>query len=234
MRVMIGFDPAEEEAAAVAWTSFRDVSIRNTVEFLRQDDLRARGLYTRVEDARGQRYDLTSRSTCSTEFSNSRFLAPILELTRWVLFTDCDVLFLEDPARMLNEIEPGKAVYVVKRQHAGTEPSKMMGMAQTQYPRKNWSSVMLFDCSHPANRRLSLWDVNNRPGRDLHAFYWLHDSEIGDLDRRWNQLIGVDENIRTDRGILHFSLGGPWFENWEPQPHDDLWLDAAKRLGVRS
>ena len=90
---------------------------------------------------------------------------------------------------------------------------------------------MLFNCDHPANRRLSLRDINDRPGRDLHAFYHLHDDEIGDLDPRWNWLVGVTgpQHYGADTlGIAHFTLGGPFTPGWAGGPHDDLWLEAAR------
>jgi hypothetical protein len=121
--------------------------------------------------------------------------------------------------------DPDKAVMVVKHNHYGSG-LKMAGMQQTAYQRKNWSSVMLFNCEHPANKRLSLRDVNERPGRDLHAFYWLHDSEIGDLPEQYNWLVGVQEKPESPK-IAHYTLGGPWLKGWEPAAHDDLWIEAA-------
>ena len=82
---------------------------------------------------------------------------------------------------------------------------------------------MLFNCDHPANQRLSLWDVNHRPGRDLHQFYWLDDDKIGNLQRKWNQLVGVQPEIRAE-GIVHLTLGGPWFDGWTGGPWDEMWL----------
>ena len=68
-------------------------------------------------------------------------------------------------------------------------------------------------------------DVNERPGRDLHAFYWLHDDEIGEIPMEWNWLVGVQPEP-LNPCIAHFTLGGPWIEGREPQRHDDLWLEA--------
>jgi hypothetical protein len=231
LSVYLGYDPAEHEAALVCAASLRRVT-NGEIEpvFLNQDRLRAAGLYTRAEDWRGQKYDFASQSTMSTQFSNSRFLTPILAQSGWALFVDCDMVFYEDPRLMLNETWDNCPLYCVQHQHIGDEPSKMMGMAQTQYSRKNQSSVMLFDCDHPDNRRLSLWDVNHRPGRDLHQFYWLDDDKIGTLHRRWNQLVGVQPEIKPE-GIVHWTLGGPWFDEWPGGPCDDLWL-AERAKGV--
>ena len=104
----------------------------------------------------------------------------------------------------------------------------MGSQIQVGYTRKNWSSVALFNCDHPANRRLSLRDVNERPGRDLHNFVWLNDIEIGDLDARWNHLVGVTSDPLPEGGILHYTLGGPWIKDWGGGHHDDIWKAAAE------
>lgn len=239
MKVYIGYDAAEQPAVELALSTLDAVS-GGCCEavMLVQTDLRARGLYTRPEETRdGQRFDVRSQAPCSTAFSLTRFLVPIVHLSGYALFTDCDMVFREDPRELLaraKALQPGKAVWVVKHNHAGNEGTKMCGLAQTQYPRKNWSSVVLWNCDHPANRRLTLDDVNHRPGSWLHQFGWLEDDEIGELDPRWNQLIGVqpDKSIRPDEGILHYTLGGPWFKDWQPKPFDDLWLRLAEDHGV--
>lgn len=228
MKVFIGYDSNEHEAATVAAKSLRDVT-RGQIEpeFLVLPKLVDQGLITRLGDERGQRYDLVSNAPMSTQFAISRFLTPIICQQGYALFCDCDVVFLRDPRVMLNDVHARHAVSVVKHNHAGDEPGKMMGLAQTKYPRKNWSSVMLFNCDHAANRRLSLRDVNERPGRDLHALYWLNDDEIGALDGRWNWLVDVEPRP-TGVGIAHLTLGGPWFENWGGGSFDDEWRNARQ------
>ena len=227
MKVYIGSDPRELAAVEVAVKTLRKLS-GIEAELLNADRLRDAGLLYRVSDTRGgQAFDFVSAAPMSTEFAISRFLTPILCQSRWALFTDCDVVFLLDPREMLAEIEPGKAVYVVKHDHRPKERFKMVNQAQTSYPRKNWSSVMLFDCQHPANKRLSLHDINSRPGRDLHAFYWLHDDEIGSLDPAWNWLVNV-QDMPANLGIAHFTLGGPFNSGWQPAEHDDIWLKASE------
>lgn len=222
MRIFIGYDPAEDAAYNAAVKSLHRVSDL-APEPLCEERLRASGLYTRTVDKRGQMYDLPSNAPCSTEFATSRFLTPLLCQTGWALFVDCDVIFMADPLTI--ELDNSKAVMVVKHNHQG-QGTKMGGMVQTNYSRKNWSSVMLFNCDHPANKRLSLRDVNERPGRDLHAFYWLHDDEIGELPPVWNWLVNVQEKPDNPR-IAHFTLGGPWIDGWKPAPHDNLWNEFA-------
>lgn len=232
MKVYIGYDEREAEAARVAAKTLREVTNGEIEpEFLRADKLAAHGLLTRVSDHRGgQDYDLVSNAPKSTRFAVSRFMTPLLCQSGWALFLDCDMVFLRDPREMLAEAQDQaypSAVYVVKHDHQPKEKWKMVNQVQTSYHRKNWSSVMLFNCDHPANQRLTIADVNLRPGRDLHAFYWLHDQEIGRLDPAWNWLVNVQDRPEN-LGIAHFTLGGPFNEGWKPAEHDEIWLEAAK------
>jgi lipopolysaccharide biosynthesis glycosyltransferase len=224
VRIYIGYDKAEHEAYRVAVKTLADYTTIKP-EPLDAERLQASGLLNRAVDHRGQMYDFVSGAPCSTDFAASRFLVPILCQSGWALFTDCDVVFMADPAELLAIADPDNAVMVVKHSHFG-HGTKMGGMVQTHYHRKNWSSVMLFNCDHPANRRLSLRDVNERPGRDLHAFYWLHDSEIGELPEEWNWLVNVTEKPLRPK-IAHMTNGGPWIDGWTPAKHDEVWLAHA-------
>lgn len=228
MKVFIGWDDREPIACHVASASLYNTSELEN-EWLRIDRLRDVGLLNRLVDKRGQGYDLISNAPVSTDFAISRFLTPILCQSGWALFTDCDVLFMRDVHELLDIADRRYAVMCVKHQHIPTETTKMDNQAQTFYARKNWSSVMLFNCDHPTNRRLTLHDVNTRKGLDLHQLYWCDDDEIGALPPEWNWLVNVQDKP-ANPAIAHYTLGGPWFHDWQPRPHDDLWLDAASRV----
>jgi hypothetical protein len=232
MRVFIGYDEREHEAYRLARFSLLCRSPNVVVEKLDTVRLQTAGLYTRPMSAdreTGQLFDKISEAPMSTMFAISRFFVPLMQHSGWALFADCDVVFLDDVRKMLCESQDGKAVYVVKHRYDPKTNFKMDGQVQTAYPRKNWSSVMLVDCSHPAHRRLTLRDLNHLPGRDLHNFSWLRDDEIGELDPRWNWLVG--EQPRPEKvGIAHFTLGGPWFKGWAPREHDDIWLAEKRRF----
>jgi lipopolysaccharide biosynthesis glycosyltransferase len=229
LRVFIGYDGRETEAYRVAESSLRrHASVPVDVTPLNAETLAAYGLLRRPQDRRGYTYDIHSNAPQSTEFAISRFLVPHLAQTGWALFVDADVVFLADVADLFDQADPDKAVMVVKHQQPESGGTKMDGQAQLAYRRKNWSSVCLWNVNHPANRRLSLQDVNERPGRDLHAFYWLHDDEIGNLSCDWNWLVGVQEKPLFPK-IAHFTLGTP---NLAPDladcQHAEIWWEASR------
>lgn len=222
MRVYIGYDAREEDAYRVAVRSLAKVSPSAIVTPLIADRLAACGLLRRMQDRRGLVYDLASNAPQSTDFAISRFLVPHLAQTGWALFTDCDMVFLADIAELFALADPRYAVMVVKHGELTGTGTKMDGQAQIPYPRKNWSSVCVFNADHPANRRLSVQDVNERPGRDLHAFYWLADSEIGALPPEWNHLVGIDPSERAAK-ILHYTCGVPSMPGLESSELAHVW-----------
>jgi hypothetical protein len=232
MKVYIGYDSSEPAAYKVAELSLRRRTSNIEVTALRDDRLMSSGLLHRPVDARGRRYDIISNANASTEFANSRFLVPIMAQNGWALFTDCDVVFLGNVKELMQHADPAYAVQVVKHDQRVVEELKMDGQFQTAYARKNWSSVVLWNCDHPANQRLSLTDVNSRRGIELHQFYWLNDAEIGELPPEWNWLVGVEPKP-ADVKIAHFTLGGPFTKGWPGgKEHDQLWLDEASACGV--
>lgn len=227
MNVYIGYDGREHEAYRVAEKSLLAVSPGAQVQPLDADRLAAYGLLRRPQDRRGGIYDIVSNAPQATDFAVSRFLVPHLCQKGWALFVDCDVVFLRPIEELFALADSRYAVMVVKHQQGGGG-MKMDGQAQTAYPRKNWSSVMLVNGDHSANRRLSLQDVNERPGRDLHALYWLHDLEIGELPAEWNWLVGV-EPMPASPGIAHFTLGTPNLTRQLAScEHADIWWEASR------
>lgn len=159
----------------------------------------------------------------STDFSISRFLTPSLcDYKGWALYLDCDMVCLTDVHKLLWEVvrQPGKSVYVAKHDYTPSTDSKMLGQKQTAYPRKNWSSVILFDCAKC--RALTTEYVNTASGLDLHRFTWLKDDEIGELPRSWNHLVG-EYPPDPLANILHYTLGTPCWKQWANQPQADVW-----------
>lgn len=227
-QVYLGFDPR----GAAAYETARSSIWRRTEGSLNIYPLRLPHLpmLTRPIEKRGnQLWCPISNAPMSTEFAISRFTVPFLQPTGWALFADCDILCWSDIADLFALADDKYAVMVVKHEHEGGERVlKMDGQVQTFYNRKNWSSVVLWNCSHEANKRFTLEHLNTWPGRDLHSFKWLADEEIGALPHHWNWLINVNAGLPEKKGIWHYTLGGPWFPDWQPKPYDDIWIEEAK------
>lgn len=228
--VYIGWDAREVGAYEVACASLLTrSSIPVQITPLRLRPLELAGLMRRPRAVRnGRMWDEISGAPMSTEFANSRFLTPLLAQTGWALFMDCDIVVLEDVAELFELVDDDFAVMCVQHPELTGQGDgwKMDGQMQTDYARKNWSSVMLFNCDHPANRGLTLEKINGYPGRDLHRFCWLDERWIGALPAEWNWLVGVQARPAVPK-LAHFTLGGPWLAGWEPHEHDDLWLAAS-------
>lgn len=229
----IGFDPREAAAFAVARHSLQRQAIAPiAVRGLVLADLRNRGLYTRPTSIRdGRLWDDISGAPMSTEFAISRFLVPHLAQSGWAVFMDSDTLVRTDLFKLFKQCQSSKAVMVVKHDYTPPEGTKMDGQVQTAYPRKNWSSVIAFNCDHPANQSLTVELINTVPGRDLHRFFWLDDSEIGELDQSWNWLVGhSDKEVNPD--IVHFTEGLPNMTGYESSDFADEWWAELTRWAV--
>lgn len=237
MKVYIGYDDREDVAYNVAKFSIeRRASIGVDVTPLNIHRLESSGIiHRRRTTVNGQSYDSVSSAPMSTQFAISRFLTPILAQSGWALFMDCDVVVLDDVAKLLDYTDDKYAVMCVKHDMKVVSGTKMDGQAQTPYSRKNWSSVMMFNCDHASNRKLTLDVVNTATGLELHGFSWLKDDEIGDLPSDWNWLVGVQEKPVAPK-LAHFTLGGPWFDGWEYGVHDRIWDSeyTAYKLSVLS
>lgn len=228
--VFIGYDPRDFAGFCVARYTMRRYDRYVPIKGLVLDELRARGLYYRPTEVRTnsdghrQLWDRISDAPMSTEFSISRFLVPHLARQGWALFTDADVMAMSNPMRVFDLIDPSKAVMCVQHEHRPPEKTKMDGQMQTRYDRKNWSSVVLFNCDHPANKQLTVEMVNSLPGRDLHRFCWLDDSEIGELPQEYNYLVGYTHmNGGRQPVLVHFTNGLPDMAGYEQQEYADEW-----------
>jgi len=116
------------------------------------------------------------------------------------------------------------AVMVCKHDYKPQNNTKMDGCQQTQYPRKNWSSLILWNCSHPANKKLTPDIINTQTGKYLHRFEWLTDSEIGSIPTTWNWLVGWYKEPRDGTPkALHYTEGGPWFDQYKDCEYADVW-----------
>src|SRR5262245_17886039 len=218
--IYIGFDRREASGFAVArHTARQHLALPVPVYGVVLEHLIAIGLYKRptkvTVNSEGRRQLIDTLSIrgdydgrISTEHALARFFVPHLAREGWALFMDGDVLIRRNLLRIFDGLSPATAVYCVKHDHEPAERSKMAGQLQTKYARKNWSSVMVWNVEHPANKRLTLEAINSLPGRDLHRLCWLKDNEIGGLDPRWNWLADVSDPA-IDPAIVHFTNGLP-------------------------
>ena len=217
LNIYIGYDSKEDIAYRVCKHSLLKRSSKNVkVYSLKLQELVARKFYSRSIDP-----------LASTEFTYSRFLVPALSGYKgWAIFCDCDFIFFEDISKILENVDKSKAVYCVKHDYTPKEKHKMDGQIQTIYPRKNWSSFILFNCEHSSNKQLTINVVNSQTGSYLHQFKWLKDNEIGSLDERWNWLEGwTSNNNNQNPYAVHYTRGGPWFDEWQDVEFAKEWLE---------
>ena len=212
--VYIGWDSRFPEPADVLAQSIRDhASIPVRIRFLKYAELQRTHGFSRAFDP-----------LASTEFTYTRFLVPWLQGYRGkALFLDNDMLCLADVAELERLDMRPYALRVVQHDHQPTESVKMYGCVQTSYPRKNWSSLMLMDCA-----RLRLWTkevVESASGAYLHRFQDILDEAIGSVPPEWNHLDRPDHTTK----LIHWTSGGPWFEQYRDCPGADLWMRARDR-----
>jgi hypothetical protein len=162
----------------------------------------------------------------ATEFAITRFLVPQLARADWAIFCDGDFLWRDDVARLAALADPRFAVMVVPHDYTPTEAVKMDGQIQTSYARKNWSSLMLWNCRHPAHAALPGL-VNRWAGRRLHGFEWLDDREIGTLPEAWNWLEGHSRPAIDPRAV-HFTRGTPDMAGYAGVDYADEWREVLR------
>jgi lipopolysaccharide biosynthesis glycosyltransferase len=236
--VFIGWDPREDEAYKVCKHSIvrKTADPRIEIHTLRLNTLIEQGLYTRkftVSDS-GQKIDLLDGKPFSTEFSFSRFFVPkLMNYKGWALFVDCDFLFLNSLKDLDQYLDEKYAVICVHHNYNPSETVKMDGVKQEKYFRKNWSSFVLWNCSHPANKALTAELVNSSTGSFLHRFGWLEDSMIGEVSEEWNWLEGHSSKEIKPKAI-HYTRGGPWFDHYKDVAYADLWLKEQALLNNES
>jgi len=219
IRIFIGYDPRESIAYNVLCHSIQTrASEPVAITPLKLSQLG--GLMWR------ERHNLQS-----TDFSFSRFLTPYLSgFEGWSLFMDCDMLVLRDIAELWILRDDRFAVQCVKHDHQPAENTKFLNQPQTKYEKKNWSSVMLFNNAKCST--LTPDYVNTTTGLDLHRFNWLDsDDLIGDLPHGWNHLVDYDQALLLEEvSNLHFTSGGPYFEEYETCSYADIWFRERDRM----
>lgn len=221
IKVFIGFDQVE----SVAWhTMAHSIFTRSSrpVALIPVNLTNLKNIYTRERDPKQ-----------SNEFSFTRFLVPYLnDYDGYAIFFDCDMMLRTDINEIFDAVtrDPGKAVYVVKHDYEPKNEIKFLNTVQYKYPRKNWSSVILWNCSHPSNKSVTPEYVNSASAMELHRFLWLKDDEIGELDVRWNWLVGEYTTPPNDVKNVHWTVGGPYFQEYKDVDFSDEWFIESERM----
>ena len=176
--------------------------------------------------------DYTETHTdASTQFAYTRFLVPhLMNYTGCAIFIDGDMIVAEDIAQLYNLFDPNYAVQVVKHDYKTKMSAKYLGAKNEDYPRKNWSSVILWNCSDLRNKILTPTFVKDATGSQLHQFSWLPDSAIGQLPTEWNWLAG-EYGENQNAKLIHYTLGTPCFEEFTNTPMSEVWHKESKLAG---
>ena len=179
-----------------------------------------------------------THSDGSNNFIYTRFLIPHLMMYQGrAIFIDGDMIVRGDITELYHILEIGHDVAVVKHDYKTRQAVKYMGSPNQDYPRKNWSSVIVWDCSAWPNRQLTPEFVQNQPGSFLHRFAWLKDERIQALPPEWNWL--PDEyGANSDAKLLHYTLGTPCFHDFADTPQGAEWhrerilTDYCEQIGI--
>jgi hypothetical protein len=209
IRLFIGFDPREAVVYHVCVNSI----VRHASQPVAFTPLALGNLRDYVERHRDG----------SNQFTYNRFLVPqLMDYAGWALYIDGDMIVRADIAELWQMRDERKAVLCVHHDYRTKMQKKYLGAKNEDYPRKNWSSVVLWNCGHPANRALTAAFVQDATGAQLHRFTWLTDELIGELPRKWNWLpdeFGPDESAK----LLHWTLGAPCFHEFADAPMASEW-----------
>ena len=168
----------------------------------------------------------------SNAFIYSRFLVPYLcDFKGMALFVDGDMICRTDIAEILWEHEQDHALKVVKHYYQTKHPVKYLGAKNEDYPKKNWSSVMLWNCGHHLNKQLTPQFVMDKPGKYLHRFEWLKypEEQVGKLDETWNWL-ETEYQYKEDAKLVHHTLGTPCFKDYQNSDYAKEWWQTYHRM----
>lgn len=165
-----------------------------------------------------------THSDGSNHFIYSRFLVPhLMNFKGSAIFIDGDMIVRGDITELWNLKQEDCAVKVVKHNYTTKQAVKYLGAKNENYPCKNWSSVMIWNCEHPKNRILTPKFIQEATGAQLHRFTWLLEKyDVGSLPIEWNWL--PDEfGPNLDAKLLHYTLGTPCFHEYATTPQGNEW-----------
>jgi len=215
IKISIGFDQRE----AVAYHTFCQSIIQNTTQPVLFLPL-ALNLFDNYKE---------NHNDGSNSFIYTRFLTPYLfDFQGWAIFADGDMICNADLSMLWNLKDENKAVMCVKHDYKTKAKEKYLGNINQDYPRKNWSSLVIWNCKHPANKILTPDFVMKQSGAFLHRFQWLEDNLIGELDPQWNWLV-TEYPDNQSANLLHYTLGTPCFKDYQNCEMAELWYEIHSK-----
>jgi len=218
INIYVGFDQKE----AVAYHVFCQSLIDNSSLPLKISPMALKNL---------EKYD-EKHTDRSNDFVYSRFLIPFLNnFNGWALFVDGDMICQSDIRELFDLRDDNKAVMVVKHNYETKQKKKYLGNINENYPRKNWSSVILWNCNHSKHKILTPTFVSEQTGKFLHRFSWLEDKDIGELPLEWNWL-AIEYEDNTKAKIIHYTLGTPCFSDYKNTAMAEIWYKYYSRLNT--
>lgn len=216
INIVVGFDQRE----AVAYHTFTQSIIEKT-------SLPVSFIPLAINSLKDYKETHTDKSN---DFIYSRFLTPYLKnFSGWAIFADGDMICQTDIKELWNLKDESKAILVVKHDYKTKAKQKYLGNKNENYPRKNWSSLILWNCSHPKHRILTPEFIAKQTGKYLHRFSWLDDNDIGVLPIEWNWLaIEYSKNLQAK--LIHYTLGTPCFAEYSNSDMSEVWHASYERI----
>ena len=216
LNIFIGFDQKE----AIAYHTFVQSLIENSTIPLSITPLAENNLDHYTE----------KHTDGTNKFTYSRFLVPyLMNFKGWAIFADGDMVCLSDVKILKSYIDPDRAVTVVKHDYKTKYKTKYFGQKNEDYPRKNWSSIIIWNCEHQKNKILTPKFIGQKEGSFLHRFKWLKDEEIGELPKSWNWL-AMEYEEKKDLDLIHYTLGTPCFKDYSKKSLSEHWKNSYKNL----
>jgi lipopolysaccharide biosynthesis glycosyltransferase len=215
INIVVGFDQRE----AIAYHTF-------TQSIIEKSSVPIFFTPLAVNTLKGYRETHTDRSN---DFIYSRFLTPYLNnFHGWAIFADGDMICQSDIKELWDLRDESKALHVVKHDYVTKVSRKYLGNINENYPRKNWSSLILWNCGHPKHKILTPDFIAHQTGQFLHRFSWLDNNDIGDLPKEWNWL-AIEYPQNNSAKIIHYTLGTPCFKDYRNTDMADIWFKTHAR-----
>jgi len=215
IKIVVGFDQRE----AVAYHTF-------TQSIIEKSTLPVSFIPLAIQTLADYKESHTDKSN---DFIYSRFLTPyLMKFNGWAIFADGDMVCLSDIKELWDLKDESKALMVVKHDYKTKSHQKYLGNINENYPRKNWSSVILWNCNHPKHKILTPDFIANQTGKYLHRFSWLQDDDIGELPKEWNWL-ATEYPANTHAKLIHYTLGTPCFKDYRNSEMSELWHQTQER-----